>query len=480
VRALSWVGAAHVVGQGFWFGSLIALAALLQPRAFGTVTVGLLMVTVANRLMEAGTRGAIIVAPRLSRRQAMTSLTLNVGTAVLLCGAMALLAGPMVHLFARGGNPWVLRVLSFSTLLCGPAIVPLALLEKRFEYGRKSKVQAGATMIASTVSVVTGVLGAGVWALVIRQLLFQGLLAMLGLIAARGLFPAPDKRPQAPRWERLKRQGAVAFFLFSLTDFIVFNADYLTVGHLTDARQLGLYSLAFTIAFAPVSQFSAQIGGVLLSAAATSDSETLLRRTLGGVRLTLLVLLPVLPVAIVLAPVAIPAILGDTWRGMVAPFQILIVVGVAHAVINVIGESLAGSGNMGFRARVNAFWMVGMIGALILLVHLDGIRGAAEAHLLLYVPVALVYGIWGIRLLGSDSTRLAASLRNMALPFVVQAAVTGGVVTLLAGAAGVGGATGVAVGACVGLLAGSIFLAATPGAPLREARMFLAAARRRA
>ena len=67
--------------------------------------------------------------------------------------------------------------------------------------------------------------------------------------------------------------------VFSLTDFAVFNADSLTVGHFQGAQQLGLYALAFTLAFAPVTQFSAQIGNVLFSASAASDPATIRRWT---------------------------------------------------------------------------------------------------------------------------------------------------------------------------------------------------------
>jgi O-antigen/teichoic acid export membrane protein len=479
VRAMSWVGAGHVIGQTFWFGSLLVLAALLPPRAFGTVAIGLLMVTAATRLMEAGTRGSIIVARQLTRQQLSTSLAQNVGVGVVLSAAIALLAGPMAHSFARGGDPSVLRVLGLSTAFYAPAIVPLALLEKRFAFKRRASVQATATISASALAIVAGALGAGVWALVIRQLLFQALLAVGGWIAARRLFPPKAEHPETRRWHRLKRQGATAFMLFSLTDFIVFNADYLTVGRLTNAAQLGLYSLAFTIAFAPVTQFSAQIGNVLFPAAASSDPETIRRRTLAGVRLTCLVLLPVIPLAVVLAPVVIPAVLGEKWRGMVPPFQILIIVGIAHAVVNVIGESLSGSGKIGFRARINGFWMVGMILALILLVQADGIRGAALAHLLMYVPVALAYGVWGMRLLGSGPTRLLASLRDVAIPFAAQAVVTAATAAVLSGA-GIGGVARVAAAACLGLLAGAAALVARGRRPLREAQTFFTAARRHA
>jgi O-antigen/teichoic acid export membrane protein len=127
---------------------------------------------------------------------------------------------------------------------------------------------------------------------------------------------------------------------------------------------------------------------------------------------------------VVLAPVVVPAVLGEKWAGMVTPLQILLVVGVAHAVVNVIGESLSGTGNIGFRARVNLVWMAGMLVGLVVLVQADGIRGAALAHLLLYAPVAIVYGVAGMRLLGADPRRLGRALQGVGGIVAGQAVIT--------------------------------------------------------
>jgi O-antigen/teichoic acid export membrane protein len=478
-RALSWVGLGHVVGQSFWFGSLLLLAAMLPPRAFGTVAIGLVMVTAATRLMEAGTRGSIIVADRLNRAQVTTALALNVCAGLALGGLIVMLSGPIASGFAHGGDPRVLRAFGLSVVFYAPAIVPLALLEKRFEFKRRASVQAASTTTAATTAVIAAALGAGVWALVIRQVLFQALLALLGWVAARRMLP-PRAESSGRRWERLKRKGAFAFMLFSLTDFVVFNADYLTIGHLTNATQLGLYSLAFTVAFAPVTQLSAQVGSVLFPAAAASDPETMRRRTIGGVRLACLVLLPLIPIAVVLAPIVIPAVLGERWEGMVAPFQILIVVGIAHAIVNVIGESLSGTGRIGFRARLNVVWMAGMIGALVILVPVAGIRGAAAAHLLLYLPVALAYGVWGMRLLGVEPRRLLGALRPVTGLIALQAVVTIAVIAMLLGTPLPEAARG-ALAAALGVAAGVAAIAVRGGGgALADARTFVGAGRQRA
>jgi O-antigen/teichoic acid export membrane protein len=422
VHGLSWVGGGHVVGQAFWFGSLLLLAALLSPRAFGTVAVGLIMVTAATRLMEAGTRGALIVAPRLTRNQVLGSAAWNTGTGLAFACVIGLAAGPVTRAVIPGGDAAVLRTLGLSVALYAPAVVPLALLERRLRFRRRASVQATSAIVASTAAVLAALVGAGVWALVIRQLALQGMLAVGAWLAAARLLPARDEASR--RWERLRRHGAIGFLVFTLTDFVVFNADYVIVARLTSPRELGLYSLAFTLAFAPVTQFSSQLGAVLFPAAAASDAETRARRTIAGVHAGYLVLVPAIPVAIALAPVLIPAVLGARWTGMVVPFQILLVVGVAHALVNVIGDGLSGAGRIDFRARVNVVWMVGMIGALMVLVRAEGIDGAAVAHLALYAPVALVYGWVGMRLLGTTGRRLILTLRPVLALTLVQVAVT--------------------------------------------------------
>lgn len=47
---------------------------------------------------------------------------------------------------------------------------------------------------------------------------------------------------------------------------------------------------------------------------------------------------------------------------------------MGHALLNLIGALLAGTGNVDLRARLGVVWAVGMLGALALLVSTFGIR----------------------------------------------------------------------------------------------------------
>jgi O-antigen/teichoic acid export membrane protein len=472
-RAVSWMGVGHVVSQGLWLGSLILLAALVEPSAFGSLATGMVLVNLAGLLVDSGTRGSIIATPHLGRAEVRGAIALNLGAGLAATAAIAALAGPITSTFADGGDPQAIRVLSLGVVLYAAGITPLALLQKNMQFRSFAGANIGAATVSSAVGIAAGLAGAGVWALVARQLTSMALLSLIAWVLARRLVPAREPAGERRR-VRIRQAGWVGFFMLALTDFVALNSDFLVVGHIDKAESLGLYSLAFTLAFAPLTQVSWQVGRVLFpAAAATPDLATVARRTLVSVRMMGLILLPFVPPAIVLAPVALPGLLGDEWKAMVAPFQILLVVGVGQAMVGMIGESLSGTGNIGWRARVNALWAAGMVGALIVLVSEDGIRGAAWAHALLFVPLALAYATFGARRIALNARQVAGAVAPLVAPFAVQCAVTFGAAAALR-AAGIANGWAAVGGAVLGGVAVALALLRWPSSPLAEGRAVLA------
>jgi O-antigen/teichoic acid export membrane protein len=413
VRGVSWVGLSHVIGQLAWYASLFIIAALVAPKAFGSVAFAMVLVQVAWLVVGSGTRGSFVVAPRITSEQVRHATAVNVGAGLLLGCAVALAAGPLVDLLAPGSDVAVLQVLAFSIALFGLSIVPMALLQKELMFKRHAAVMAFAAAFSSVVAVIAAELGMGVWALVMRQVLFQFLLASLAWVAARSILPARPRAQAGPQESRRPPQ-AKWFFALAVITFIALNVDYIIVGRFTSIAQLGLYSLAFTIAFAPMTQFAWQIGKVLFPAAArTKEPGSVSGRTLKAVRLTALVLLPLVPVALVLAPLVLPRLLGSQWSPIVGPFQLLLAIGVVHAILAVLREFLLGTGHVGLCARIDAVWLVGTTAALLVLVPAFGIAGAALAHLAMLPPLAAAYVYFGLPRLGLDGRALVRSLSGV-------------------------------------------------------------------
>ncbi|HEV2122631.1 MAG TPA: oligosaccharide flippase family protein [Chloroflexota bacterium] len=468
-RAISWMAGAQVLAQGTWLASLVVLGALLPPSSFGTVTTGIVLVTVATRLMGAGTAGSIVSTPNIGPREARRALLVNVAGGIVLTAVVVAAAGPVTRTFARGGDADVLRVLASSIVLYSLTIVPGALLQKRMRFKLYASATAIATLVSSVTAVASAVMGAGVWALVIRQVLYHAVLAGLTWWMARDLLPRLRRWSPDAEYSSAGRRGGRWFLLLSTADLVAFNADYLVVGWLTDASQLGLYSLAFTLSFAPLRHFAWQVGGVFFAAsAAVQDPERTGRQMIRALRMTGVLLLPIVPPALTLAPWLLPGVLGDVWSDMVVPFQILLLVGVGHALLNVMGEFLAGTGSVEFRARVSVAWATGMIGALLLLVPAYGIGGAAAAHAVAFVAVAAAYGVGGSRRLGLHASAVARSLGGVILPVVAQTLTTT-MLLLTMLAAGFHTHTSQAAAAIAGLGVVTVLWLRTEPSPLKEA-----------
>jgi O-antigen/teichoic acid export membrane protein len=467
-RSVSWVAGAQVLGQATSFLSVMALGALLPPSAFGTVTMGVVLVFVATLLMGAGTWGSIVASPGVGARESRGALLLNVVNGVVLAVAMVIAAEPMVRNFARGGDPDVIRALSASLILYSLSIVPTALLQKRMRFRSQAIAMVAATTVSSVTAVGAALLGADVWALVVRLVLYQALLTALVWWMARDLLVGLGRRAAPGEPPPARRRGGWSFFVLSAATLVAFNADYLVVGRLTDTAQLGAYSLAFTLSFVPLRQFAWQVGGVFLAASSAADDVGRAgRQMVRALRMTAVLLLPLVPPGVALAPV-LPRLLGPEWAGAVVPFQVLLFVGVGHALVNVIGEFLAGSGNVGFRARISVAWAIAMVVALTLLVSAFGITGAAAAHALLFFPLMAAYVTGGSRRLTLSPGRVLAALRPLIAPVAVQGLVTGALVVVLRAVdlqAHVAGA----VAALMGFMVVTVLLLLTQPSPLREA-----------
>lgn len=470
-RALSWRGLTLIVGQGSWYASLLVLAILLPPGAFGIVAVGTAVTAITQLLLDAGVGGTIVTTPQIGAAYLRRALVRTAVTGIALAALAAALAGPIADSFAEGANADVLRAMMVTIALAGFIVVPNALLEKTLRFKRLAVITITATVIASAAAVLAAALGAGVWALVLRLVLNQLVILVMVWLSARHLFPrgASGERP------RPVRRGASWFIVIALAAFCAHTFDNLIVGGLTDVTQLGLYALAFSLAFAPLRQISWQVGAVLFpSIAATQDPAVVARRTLKSLRLMALLLLPLVPAAVALAPGVIPTVLGEEWTGMVVPFQILLAVGVGQGLINILGETLAAT-RVAVRGRIELVWAVSVLGGIAVGTELAGIRGAALAHLVAFSGLAGAYLWFGTRPIGLSPGPVLHAIRGVVGCVAAQAVVT---MLLLVGigAAGRGVLTAGILAAAGGLVVLTLLLGTTQRDLVADGRKVFAAA----
>jgi hypothetical protein len=165
---------------------------------------------------------------------------------------------------------------------------------------------------------------------------------------------------------------------------------------------------------------------------------------------------------------------------MVAPFQILVAVGVLQGILNVLGEVFAGAGGASLRrrARIDVVWAIGTLAAIAVGVQLAGIRGAAGAHVVTAFCLAAAYLLWGVRSLGLPPRAVIGALQGVGACVLVQTIVTAAVALGIQTAGGASLAAGL-VGAGAGALALAWMLRIRERDLLDECRAVVSAALRR-
>jgi O-antigen/teichoic acid export membrane protein len=313
---------------------------------------------------------------------------------------------------------------------------------------------AALTLAANVLSAVVAVLialgGFGVWALVGRQLVLFGMLAVLSaLFGLRALHAHGSSDGPVVRADT-NRGGERWFFIYALAYVLSGNLPYFVIGSSGDAALVGLYSMACTIAYAPT-LVSGQVGKVLFAATA-SRPDICAERTEQSVQLMSILMLPLLPVGVLVAPTILPAAFGAEWMPMVAAFQILLVAGIGQTVIDGIAEPITGTGHMSFRAKAMVAQCAASIVALLILVPIAGIRGAALVQLLMFIPLAVLLFTAGARRAGTSPRALWGRLRPVAAALSLQLVVTFGVLVGLI-AFGATDSVSACVAAVIGLTA---------------------------
>jgi len=310
-------------------GSIVVLARLLTPSAYGTVTMVLSVVGIATVFGDLGLSMAAMQSQSLSNQQRSNLLWINAGLGLVLGGAVFLAAPLVADFYGRPELQQVCAALSIIFFLYALTPQLRAELASRLRF----KVLAAADVVAQVVGFGTAVLLAlfnfGYWALVANQIVVAGVTVLVVAVGARW-------RPLMPRrvdgMRPLLVYGVHTLGVQLLT-YISGNIDNVLIGRFLGSSSLGLYSRASQLFRLPLQQVATPLTPVALPVlsrlkddlrsfeAFAIRAQLILSYLLGGVLF-----------AFVCAAAPIVSIaLGRQWEAAVPLLQILAVGGAFQA-----------------------------------------------------------------------------------------------------------------------------------------------------
>ncbi len=330
VRSSFWVGLQNVGQSVLQTLRSIILARLLTPEIFGLMGLCQVAIRGLDLFTETGIAPALIHRQDRIEEAKDTAYTLQIARGVLL----ALLALPLAPLAAHYyGEPQlqnVILALSAVFVISGCSNINTILLQKQLDFRRLTMLELIVSLVSTVVVSILAWRMRSVWALVIGQILTSLLRVVLTYIIVPG-------RP------RLRFDRTIALELFrygrfitglTIVLFVTSEIDNMVVGKILGFQQLGLYTMAFTLANLPATHIAKIASNVIFPAYSSlqRDPERIREAYLTVLRVVAAVSMPAAAGLATLAPDLLRLVYGERWTGATGALRILALFGAARAI----------------------------------------------------------------------------------------------------------------------------------------------------
>jgi lipopolysaccharide exporter len=376
--------------QAIYFVRLLVLARLLAPDAFGLVAIAMVAVGIVARITDVGMIPALVQRGAATNQEFDAAWTVGLLRALVIAILLTAFARPVAALFDELPAAPVIQALAWRPVIEAAASIGVVRLTQELQFRRLAMIALPAAAVDLGVAVATAS-SLGVWALVAGALAGSGTTLLLSYALA----------PHAPRLnlEFAAIRPLIHFGRWVLATGIVALAgstlSQLAVSRLEGAAALGLYFLAWRVAFTPVDAVSAVVSAVAFPLFVrlrddARETAATFRRLLTG---QAIVLLPGYALVFALAP-ALEAALGGRWVGTAPVVRILSVAAVTGMLGELLVPLLMGRGRADRAFRLEVVQSGVLVAALYPLVAAHGARGAALAWLAGNVSALAVAVAW--------------------------------------------------------------------------------------
>lgn len=370
------LGVGKVAGGGLKFVRYMLLARLLAPGEFGQMAIVSLVAMAFQSFTEVGVRQSVIQNKRGAEFEYLNASFWIQAVRGLGLFAAGMVLAPFISNFY--GMPGLLRLLqvSFLSIVFWGFISPRAhLLEKEYKFGWAVILKQGSSMLGTIITVILAFFIGNVWALVLGFTAEAALMCLLSYL----LVPfVPSFRIDRGCLGELMR-FARGMFGLPILAMIGFHTDVIVLGKMVTKEDLGMYSLAATLAYMPVEWFTHIVYPVLLPAFAQKQDnrESLCRAVLRVTRTTAIFGVSLTAFLVACAGSILLVTYGPVYVAVAIPFAVLCLHILPRTQGLVLFSTYLAVGRPGLHRRFVLLRSLIMVGLIYPAVFYFGLLGAA-------------------------------------------------------------------------------------------------------
>ena len=238
--AFIWDFSGKIAKSGMGFIVSIFLARLLEPSDFGLIAMVMVLIGIAQIFTDIGLGGALIQRRRVLPIHYTSVFYFNIFIASILTAITYFSASAIADFYNNDELIPLAEVMSFSFIIAALSSLQSIKLRKELNYGLLTRMNLISAFISGVVGVSLAFYGAGVWSLVVQNLL-------QGIIYNVLIWNSAHWKPSLQfSFKALFQLWGFGFrmFLTGLVDKVFTQLDYLVIGKLFDAASLGFYQRA--------------------------------------------------------------------------------------------------------------------------------------------------------------------------------------------------------------------------------------------
>jgi len=401
-------------------GITAIVARILSPHDFGVFAVAMIVFTIVTALGEFGVTSCLARADFSVESLAPTLWSVSLASSLLMAGVLYEFAAPIAASLGSRDAAHPVRVLSIVMVMWGIAAVPTAQCVRDFRQDTFFWANAVSFFPGTAVLLFLAKHGDGAMAFAWSRVAAQGTSCAVVLFSVPKLHrPGMARGAFSVLW-RVGLPLACANFV----GYILQNVDYALISRLLGPIALGEYVLAFNVASWSSTLLGSVLGSVSIPAfSRVKDDAIRLRAAMAdGIRVVMLIAAPMCMVVAVLARPLVLTLYGTRWASSAAVLSILVFYGLISVVGVIFASMLAALGRSKFVLAVQLIWLVGLVPAMLIGVHEDGILGAAIAHIVIIGPVVLPCYVIALRRATGVRVSLLAKAAFPSLAIAVAAA----------------------------------------------------------
>ncbi|KPP83953.1 MAG: Membrane protein involved in the export of O-antigen and teichoic acid [Rhodobacteraceae bacterium HLUCCA08] len=249
-RSSFWTIAGTLSQQFLRLASNLILTRILFPEAFGLMAIVQVFLTGLQMFSDMGIRASIVQNDRSDEPGFLnTAWTLQIIRGVVLWLISCAIAWPIAQFYEQPLLAWMMPVVGLTALISGFYPTRIHTMSRDLKIGLVTRINVATQVVGIVAMVILALILENVWALVIGALIAElaKLWALLHFLPGMRNRLAFDRSSSA----ELIHFGKWIFISTACT-FLVNNADRALLGKFISLDLLGIYSIGFFLANAPL------------------------------------------------------------------------------------------------------------------------------------------------------------------------------------------------------------------------------------